>query len=67
MSFKAIVECDGSGCFREADLDASYPDDAESEFYKLQEKNWLIDLDNYTQYCPECAKKIKEEEEQSND
>lgn len=62
MTYKAVIECDGC-CNDEIELNSNHPADSENEYYKLTEKGWLIDHENYD-YCPSCAAKVKAELEE---
>lgn len=67
MSVQVVVRCDGHACRGWFELNNNGSSDVEVEHHGIAENGWLIDLDNGFDYCPKCATKIKEEEEQGND
>ncbi len=68
MSFKSEVECDGGDCFQTVELSSCNPSQAETEYYNLEAKGWLIEFNDDYDYCPKCAPIVKAEmEEEAND
>lgn len=55
--FEAKITCDAFGCTNEKTLESTHPSDAETEIECISERpgDWLIDYDNDSHYCPNCA------------
>ncbi|MEJ6520612.1 hypothetical protein PQI64_12715 [Shewanella bicestrii] len=62
MGFEAKVKCDANGCCREIHL-SDNPFVTEQEYYDLEKKGWLINVED-CDYCPKCAPIVKAELEQ---
>lgn len=68
MTVKVTIECDAA-CSHEEEINVYHPADAETKYYELEGKGWLIDLNQEGyDYCPKCAPIVKAElEEEAND